>query len=316
MALKQYPLVKTFIVAAWLEAILYGIYFCGFWFTVYIYTNSRGRGNTQNRLVFFITIVMFVLATMHVSMNGYRMIVGYTDYASAPGGPVSFLGVLSTWHHIFKDVVFVMQTTLGDTMAVYRVWTVWSRGPRGSLIAFIPFCLLLVNIVSGTMVSVLFATSNPNASIFSTRLTHWITLFFSVAVAQNLITTGLMAVRLWSIDRTSSNVRVGGSIFLPVLRILMESAALYLFVQILLLSFYAVNYNAQFIVLETITPIVGITFGMITLRILLRSQQSSYPSGRPSDGRQPFGSVPLRRIAVNITTQMMDDGVEDKTEGV
>jgi len=161
------------------------------------------------------------------------------------------------------------------------------------------------------MVTTLFATSDPNASIFSSRLTHWITLYFSVAVVQNVITTGLMALRLWKMDRQSARIRVGGGLVLPVLRILLESAALYLFVQILLLAFYSVNYNAQFIVLETITPVVGITFGMITLRILLRSQESSRS---PSEAQQTIRAMPLRRIAVNITTQIEEDGTDGKME--
>jgi hypothetical protein len=61
------------------------------------------------------------------------------------------------------------------------------------------------------MVTVLFANiGNPNASIFDPRLTNWITVrygyfeeripdahflkvFYSIAVAQNIITTGLIA---------------------------------------------------------------------------------------------------------------------------
>ncbi|KAF8142258.1 hypothetical protein K438DRAFT_1692179 [Mycena galopus ATCC 62051] len=308
MALRQYPLVKTFIVAAWLEAILYGIYFCVFWFTVYIHNRASGRRSIHQRIMFLTVSVMFILATMHVSINGFRIFVGYVDFASAPGGPVSFLGVLSTWHHVFKDAVFTLQTILGDAIALYRCWILWNRQYT---VAVIPMCLLIVNIVSGSMVTTLFATSDPNASIFSSRLTHWITLYFSVAVVQNVITTGLMALRLWKMDRKSARIRVGGGLVLPVLRILLESAALYLFVQILLLAFYSVNYNAQFIVLETITPVVGITFGMITLRILLRSQESSRSS---SEAQQTIRAMPLRRIAVNITTQIEEDGTDGKME--
>ena len=44
--------------------------------------------------------------------------------------------------------------------------------------------------------------------------------------------------------------------FLPVLKIMVESAALYLFVETLLLALNSVHHNAQFIVLECVTPIV------------------------------------------------------------
>ncbi|KAJ7255836.1 hypothetical protein B0H12DRAFT_1113027 [Mycena haematopus] len=301
MALQQYPLDKTFIVAAWLEAILYGIYFCGFWFSVYL-NNRGGATNTHHRVMFMSSIVMFTVATIHVSMNGFRAIVGYVDYGSAPGGPVAFLGVLSSWHHIFKDSLYVVQSILGDSMAVYRCWILWNRQ---SVFIIIPFCLLIASTISGIMVEVLFSNVSPTASIFDPRLTHWITAFYSLAVTQNVITTGLMALRLWIIDRQSRRIRMGGSMFTPVLRILVESAALYLFVEILLLALYSVDYNAQYILLETITPTIGITFGMITIRIILRSQQVSHPSEGPTSGS---GTFPMRRIAVTITTQLENDG--------
>ncbi|KAF7359635.1 hypothetical protein MVEN_00687400 [Mycena venus] len=311
MAIQQYPLDKTFLVAAWLEAILYGIYFCLFWFSVYISIRGR-RMKSQNSIMFFTSIAMFIIATMHIALNGYRAITGYVDFASTPGGPVAFVGLISSWHHITKDVLYTCQSILGDAMAVYRCWILWNRDYKFVLL---PFCLLLMSAVSGSMVTILFATSDPNASIFDSRLTDWITVFTSIAVAQNVLTTGLMAFRLWNTERNSSQIRVGRGVFLPILRILVESAALYLFVEILMLTFYQANYNPQYIVLETITPVVGITFVLITIRIVLRSQQSSQES-EVHDLHATVGSMPIRRrIAVNITTRM-DDGADGKMSPV
>lgn len=55
----------------------------------------------------------------------------------------------------------------------------------------------------------------------------------------------------------------------------------------------------------------GITFGMITIRITMRThrnwQISQSETGDTSGGRQTIGSIPMRRIAVNITQQTQDD---------
>lgn len=77
-----------------------------------------------------------------------------------------------------------------------------------------------------------------------------------MAVAQNVITTGLMAFRLWQREKQSAQFRISGGVFIPVLRTLVESAALYLLVEILLLGLYATNNNAQYIMLETVTPVI------------------------------------------------------------
>ncbi|KAJ7788605.1 hypothetical protein B0H14DRAFT_3504006 [Mycena olivaceomarginata] len=236
---------------------------------------------THNRVIFGTSVIMFIVATLHVAVNGYRVITGYVDFGTTPGGPVAFLGVISSWHHIFKDVMYTVQSLLGDAMAVYRCWILWNRDYR---FVILPFCLLITSTIAGSTVTVLFANTDPTASIFDPRLTNWITVFFSTAVAQNIITTGLMALRLWQREKRSTQYRISRGGFIPILLILMESAALYLFVETLLLTLYEVNYNAQFIVLEAVTPVIGITFCMITNR-----------------------KWELRRIAVNITKETEDD---------
>lgn len=75
-------------------------------------------------------------------------------------------------------------------------------------------------------------------------------------MVENVITTGLMAFRLWRAEKESTRYRTSEGSFMPILRILVESAALFLFVEILILCLYSVNYDAEFIILELITPIV------------------------------------------------------------
>ena len=113
----------------------------------------------------------------------------------------------------------------------------------------------IARVVSGYTVCGLYSTVDPNATVFNPRLQRWITTFYSIAVIQNILTTSLMAYRIWHTDRKSSSIRATGSL-LPILRILVESAALYLFVEILQLAFYANDYNPQYFLLEAVCPIV------------------------------------------------------------
>ncbi|KAJ7510715.1 hypothetical protein B0H11DRAFT_1955888 [Mycena galericulata] len=299
MPLHQYPLDNAFLVATWLEALVYGFYFCIFCLSIYVnITSTRGR-TTHNQTIFAASITMFILATTHVAINCYRLIRGYVDFGTAPGGPVGYLGVISTWHFIFKDVLYATQSILGDAAAVYRCWILWKQEYK---IVLLPFMLLVMSAVSGYMVCGLHATMGPTATVFDPRLTKWITTFYSLAVAQNCLTTGLMACRLWQGERESARFRLGSGIFLPVLRVLVESAALYLFVEILLLCLYAVRSNAQYILLETVPPIVGITFSSITVRINLRAHQQAN-----NVRLQSFGSFALPPISVSMTTRAETD---------
>ena len=148
-----------------------------------------------------------------------------------------------------------------------------------------------------------------------------------------------MAYKIWKTDRRTASYRANTgsrSNLLPVVRILVESASLQMFVEIILLGLYAADINAQYILLETVTPIVvrtnpsssiihaamiysipmlgafqGITFTAITIRLTLRmsgaldtskaSMNYSTHGTGPAPQIATIGSMPMRPIAINIT---------------
>lgn len=65
-----------------------------------------------------------------------------------------------------------------------------------------------------------------------------------------------MAFRIWNADRRTAKYRTTKGNLLPVLRILIESAAMQLAVEFVLLILYVANVNAQYILLELVTPLV------------------------------------------------------------
>ncbi|KAJ7477160.1 hypothetical protein B0H11DRAFT_2234637 [Mycena galericulata] len=296
MALTQYPLDKTFLVATWLEALMYGCFLCVFFFGVYVQVTSNKGRNTHNRVMFIISIAMFIIASLHVAMNCFRLLRGFSTFVNSPGGAVGYLGVLGYWDHIFKDtlyassIVMPLKVFLEMHAAVYRCWILWNKDFR--FIIF-PTMLLIASTVSGYMVCGLYTTVDPNA----TRRTYSPPVSWRSGCGNQ--------------SKSQARYRTNKSNLMPVLRILVESAALYLFIEIILLSLYSVNYNAQYILLEIVTPTVGITFGMITIRITMRSHMKASrhaeTADSQSDGRQTIGSLPMRRIAVNISKHTQDD---------
>ncbi|KAJ7129174.1 hypothetical protein C8R44DRAFT_699820 [Mycena epipterygia] len=225
--------------------------------------------------MFGMGVITFILATVHISINCMRMMRGYVDHSALDGGPVGYLGILSQWDHVFKNAIYATQSIVGDSVVVYRCWVLWNRN---FLVVCIPFLMVFGSAASGYMTCAIFAEIQPGTTVFDGSLDAWVKTFYSLAVAQNIITTSLMAWRIASTDRRASSYRVGQGNLEPILRILVESAALYLRVELILLVLYTCNNNAQFIALEAITPIIGITFNAIMIRITLRSQSSPSPS--------------------------------------
>ena len=103
-------------------------------------------------------------------------------------------------------------------------------------------------------------TRVPYGTIFGPELIHWMNTIYSLAFVQNSITTGLIAYRIWRQDRRSvaAGISTGSKTSLiPVVRIVVESAAIYLLELLVLIVLYALKHNAQFILQEAVVPTVG-----------------------------------------------------------
>ncbi|KAJ6536776.1 hypothetical protein DFH09DRAFT_1178709 [Mycena vulgaris] len=310
-----FSLIRAFIVSFWVEGVIYGFFICIFSLSLAVNLGTSKRQSAHSRAMFIVGIITFILATVHISINCMRMMRGYVDHSALLGGPVGYLGILSQWDHVFKNVIYATQSIVGDSVAVYRCWVLWNRN---FYVVCIPFFMVFGSAVSGYMTCAIFTKIQAGSTVFDGSLDAWVKTFYSLAVAQNIITTALMAWRIAVAEQQASSYRIGKGNLTPILRILIESAALYLVAELILLVLYASNSNLQFIALEAITPIVGITFNAITIRITLRSQSSSSASGsgdQVADSRHPtIGHIPLRHIAVNIT-KVTDYDVESQSGG-
>jgi len=304
MAKHDVPLDITFLVSIWLEALIYGFFMCLFCASVYINVALRRAQDLHSRIMFGIGIVLFVMASMHVAMNCYRMVMAYVIKRDEPGGPAAYIGALAPWDHVFKDTIYATQEIFGDAVAIYRTWVVWGRDWRP---VALPCALLVVSLVSGYSVCGLYPTENANASVFDPRLLHWITTFYAISVVQSGLTTGLMAFRIWQTDKKSVKYRTNqeGNL-MPILRILIESASIQFMAEVILLSLYCANYNAQYLLLELVTPLVGITFNAISVRIALHQSEIMQNASRsfgavetqphPHNPVATIGSIPMRRM--------------------
>lgn len=295
--MAQVPLITVFLVATWAEGVVYGFFFAIFFATMYVNfgVKTGSHDGSHNHVMVGVSLVMFFIATFHLTMNIFRLVRGYVDYANTPGGPVGYIGDLPLWDHILKDTLYATQEILGNAAAIYRCWVLWNRN---WFVIILPSMLFIVSVVSGYTVCGLYPSTSAGSTVFISRLQNWILTFYSVAVVQNIMTTGLMSYRIW-LSHRSSAAYVTGKGLLPVARILIESAALQLIAEIILLALYSRDINAQYILLECVTPIVGITFNVITMRIRLHTLEKH--SMTSSDRVRTIGSMASRRIQVDIT---------------
>ncbi|KAJ6548752.1 hypothetical protein B0H19DRAFT_1031957 [Mycena capillaripes] len=249
---------------------------------------------------------MFIVATWHFVITFYRTVRGLADMTTTEGGSAAFLGNPRSWHAIMRDALYMAQCILGDSAAIYRCWILWDRDFR--IVAF-PMVLLVASIVSGSMVCQRLSTLTSYWHIFDPAVWDWIAVFYSLALGQNTITTGLMTFRLWLVDRRSKAYNVGRSQFFSAMTLLVESVMLYFALQIVVLVAFLTKSNLELVLLGSIPAIVGITFTLVTIRVAFRSK----PTGEGSGQTQTIGSFNIRDLSLAI--QISEEVVITKHAG-
>ncbi|KAG6808434.1 hypothetical protein H0H92_004129 [Tricholoma furcatifolium] len=214
------------------------------------------------------------------------------------------------------DKIFLLaayiEENLGSAAAIYRCWVLWNKDWR---VTALPIALLLMNTVVGYYICSTYASIDPTATVFNYRLDRGIKTFYSTAVVLNVTTTGLLSWRIYMTHRSSSVFNaVKKGYLLSVLQILLESAALQFIVEAVLLILYCSIMSAQYMVLESVVSIVGITYMAIALRLRLHmvsESNSQMSTSRGTSQVQTIGSVPMQRIHINIKQDVEKQDAED-----
>ncbi|KAJ4483341.1 hypothetical protein J3R30DRAFT_3402085 [Lentinula aciculospora] len=269
------------LVSIFIQTLLYGAYTVVFALTIWILVWRRPAGQSINQLMLWASVVMFSLATMHIGVNYARVFFAFVTYRNAEGGPAAFFNILSNFTQIFGSALYITQTLVGDSVVLVRCYIVWGR--QWYTVAF-PILLLLGSTTSGIGILYSFAHIG-DAEVFAVQLQNWIVSFFSLTLSTNFICTALVAYRIWHVNRSVMTFTHRN--WNPVMLLVIESGAIYSATLLSLLILYKAESWFQYVLLDAISPIVGLVFSMIIVRIGLglmaptgetRNYMATFPS--------------------------------------
>ncbi|KAG1752151.1 hypothetical protein EDB19DRAFT_1094483 [Suillus lakei] len=120
--------------------------------------------------------------------------------------------------------------------------------------------------------------------------------------------TGLLAYRIWVIDRGSSTIRATKSTMMPIVRVLMDAAVLYSATLVTTLICFLCSNNGEMVLIDMAVPIMAIAFYMVLIRIAITRQTRSYLSTVPPASEMEQGKLrPLQ--AHSICQLTLKDGI-------
>ncbi|KAF9004533.1 hypothetical protein BDQ17DRAFT_1354152 [Cyathus striatus] len=301
-------------VAIWVETLLYGMYTCLYFEALYVMTKKVSKV-TSTKIFLGTTVVMHLVATIHIIINCYRLLRAFVLHVE-PLGPAAYFMSLDRWDNLTHNALICVMTWLGDGLVIYRCYIIWNYNYYTIIL---PVVLLVVNFAVN--VYLLYWFDHGSASEYP-KVVPWLNTVYPLAFTENVLTTGLIALKIWNQHRISTRAGIVDhssrhSLF-NILRIIVESAMIYTVQLMILIILYPLQNLAQVIIQSAIVPSIGIVFVLIAVRVHLTKSKTIFgPSriGIPSwlNDSDHEGGDSDRRVKMTRSNQETEDTDHTRT---
>jgi len=260
-------------------AILYGVFVVLFVLCLHTLLYRR---NTEraNRILISGVVAMFVLNTVVLAISLSRCMDAFITLRDDTGGPLAYFEDLASWKEVARTAIILCYAVLADVILIYRCWVVWGRR---LVIVAIPL-LILVAGISMDILMVVTMASLSSGTVFFNVLKARITSALTIILFQNILVTSLIVYRIWRVDKTTVRAAVGN--LQPIVRVVVESGVVFVATIFIFLMTYVTDSNSQYIMVDSINPMIGIAFSLLTIRVSQASPRSPNASTQ-SQTRSP-----------------------------
>jgi len=252
---------RAAIVGLVLESTLWGFSVLMFFTTIYLLCRRRSFRDI-NYVNVAISFALLFLSTLHVVVMANRAITGFV---TSPVGPITYFSRLER-STVYMAAAYFFQTMLGDAVVIFRCYVVWQT----IWVVVVPIALWCgMAGVAIYFIHKLTLIPNGTQALFADNL--WPSLFFSLSLAANVLSTGLLAYRIYRISRdvSGSQQNTMERRVLPILYIAIDAAILYTILLITAIVDVNSHSNDTILVVNVIVPSISIIFYMVIMRIAL-----------------------------------------------
>ncbi|KAH6871358.1 hypothetical protein BKA70DRAFT_257537 [Coprinopsis sp. MPI-PUGE-AT-0042] len=252
------------LVAFWLQGILYGVYLGLFIlaFPVLIWSNALKNFSATVFLVG--NMLIFVLVSINSSVSLFRVIVAFAQQSDIKG-PLRILGNMNYWATYLPLVFGVIVFMIGDILMIYRCFLVWRRNYWAILLP-----IILAALSAGFHMATVWFARQVTFNFFLFRIWPPTVLPPIFYFLQTALTTSLITWKIWSVSRRNAHVglvSVNVPRLLSIVCIMAESAAIFTAGMLAMVVLIALDHPAKEVVHACMLPITGIVFVLMALRI-------------------------------------------------
>ncbi|KAG7442944.1 uncharacterized protein BT62DRAFT_1079035 [Guyanagaster necrorhizus] len=266
------------IVALYLESTAWGIFLVTFGLCLrsLLFSKSGLKPFSEiNRPMFAVCLIMPIFATVNMAINTKRAL----DSVGPRGISEQFTD-LGSAIEIVKFSCVNLQTLVADGILTYRCWIVYGKS---WMIAAAPV-LLWIGVLGTTTANIyLLSTIHSEALTAATKLRPVVTSFWVISIALNIITTALIVLRIFAVDRKVTFQPMSGisisrserrfNALQRTMRIIVESGAIYTGIAIITFATYVSGNVGVYITSALEVQTAGIAFNLVIIRVHSRTYQ-------------------------------------------
>ncbi|KAF9262279.1 hypothetical protein L218DRAFT_988368 [Marasmius fiardii PR-910] len=221
-----------------------------------------------NKKALALAILLWVLCTVVVvadlvqEVDGFRIHIK-TDH-QIQISPESYFTRIRRGTELVRGFAYMAITLLADAVVSYRCFVIWKSRPTVAIISWILWVALLSTCI-GYAYSV--GTIKYESDEEKARIVGWVTAYFATSLAANAVGTGLLAYRIWKIDRESSPFRLRSSPLRSLLRIAIDSGLIYTISLSITIAGFVCKTLWKDVFIDTMPTIICTTFYLMLIRI-------------------------------------------------
>lgn len=279
------------LVALPVESFCYGIYFVLFCSSIKVLLDKRKTISGTTPLL-AVAGVFGILITWHVTTDGIRTVYAFKRDQD-PLGPDLYYANVASAMSLIKTALYLITTIIFDAFILHRCFVVWDRN---YLVILLPFLVWLADVGTGIAAVQGLSGLTKGDSVFVQKQEKITKSFLSSTVAVNGLCTVLIAYRLWTRQATMRDSRKAFGLTREA-AIMAESGAIYSITLILVIATYASKSNSFNVFLDMASPIIGIAFSLIIIRLGVNSANATHISMQgmgqpiPEENRSVAGSM-------------------------
>jgi len=300
--------IPSYLFAVLITSFCYGIAVTLFTKSVATMVRNRRSTGKLNLPLAIPSVLIFMFATVNVMGIWVH---AYTTFVVNGNDPLAYLNLIRSPAKTIIQTGQVGAILLADALVVYRTFVVWNNN---IYVIVIPCLTFVATFTSGVSFVRLQHLTNVETSVFAKSVTEWTVAFLLCSFFTTVYSTGLIAYKLTSahMKLRQHGVSGSGSINRHIMRIIVESAALYSLNHLLYVVLYEVKTQVESTPSFLEASLASITCSLIIVRAeaainpsqTLPTSVGSYPTVSASDGkysRHKEGKVfDLHKMEVNV----------------